>query len=157
MRLSQSTRVEAPREASGAPRKRFIREIRRRSLWQVLGIYLLASWAVLGGVDTLGDVLGLPDWFPPFALALLIVGLPVVLAIAFIQEGGRGHYKEYAEADRSGPENEPVDQTVPSRLFTWHNALLGGLGALALVGDTKSSTPGRSRPGVVPELRQSAR
>ena len=72
---------------SEGPLRRFIREIHRRSLWQVLGIYLLASWAVLGGVDTLGGALGLPDWFMPVALALLVVGLPIVLATAFVQEG----------------------------------------------------------------------
>ena len=34
--------------------RQLIREIHRRSLWQVLGIYLVASWAVLQVVDTLG-------------------------------------------------------------------------------------------------------
>jgi hypothetical protein len=64
------------------PIKRFIRESRRRSLWQVLGIYVLASWAVLGGLDTLDGVLGMQDWFLPVALALLVVGLPLVPATA---------------------------------------------------------------------------
>ena len=53
---------------SDNPLKRLIREIHRRSLWQVLGIYLVASWAVLSVVDTLGGALNLPDWFPAFAL-----------------------------------------------------------------------------------------
>ncbi len=114
--------------------KRFFRELHRRSLWQVLGIYLLASWAVLGGADTLGGALGLPDWFVPVALALLIVGLPVVLAIAFIQERGAGH-KEDADADPSGAESEPAaDQTILSRSSTWDKALLGALGTIALAG-----------------------
>ncbi len=78
-------------DSSENPLKRLIAEIHRRSLWQVLGIYAVASWAVLGGVSTLGDALGLPDWFPRFALGLLIVGLPIVLAAAFVQEGGPGH------------------------------------------------------------------
>ncbi len=65
--------------------RQLIHEIHRRSLWQVLGIYLLASWAVLGGIGTLSDVLVLPEWFSPLALALLIVGLLVVLATAFVQ------------------------------------------------------------------------
>ena len=54
---------------SDGPLKRLIREIHRRSIWQVLGVYLLASWAVLGGVGTLMDTLNLPEWFPPLALA----------------------------------------------------------------------------------------
>lgn len=101
--------------------KRFIREIHRRSLWQVLGIYVVASWAVLQVVDTLGGALNLPDWFPSFALALLIVGLPVVLATAFVQEGGPGHADEKHEG-------------AEATFFTWRNALGGGVLALALWG-----------------------
>ena len=51
---------------SDGPLKRFIHEIHRRSLWQVLGIYLVASWAVLQVVDTLmvrfGCRSGLSRW-----------------------------------------------------------------------------------------------
>ena len=34
---------------------RLIHEIHRRSLWQVLGIYAVASWVVLQVVDVLAD------------------------------------------------------------------------------------------------------
>ena len=43
-----------------------------------------AARPILSVVDTLGGALNLPDWFPSAALALLIVGLPIVLATAFI-------------------------------------------------------------------------
>ena len=68
--------------------RQLVHEIHRRSLWQVLSIYVVASWGVLSLVDTLGGALGLPEWFPAFALALLIVGLPIVLATAFVHERG---------------------------------------------------------------------
>jgi len=45
----------------------------------MLGIYAVASWAVLQVVDTLGGALNLPDWFPSLALALLIAGFPSCL------------------------------------------------------------------------------
>ena len=77
---------------SANPLKRLISEIHRRSLWQVLGIYLAGSWGVLQVVDTLVGTLGLPDWFPPLALALLLVGLPIVLATAFVGERGPGQH-----------------------------------------------------------------
>ena len=107
--------------------RQLIREVHRRSLWQVLGIYLVASWAVLSVVDTLGGALNLPDWFPSVALALLVVGLPIVLATAFIQEGvvGRGA-KEVAVAGPVAPH--------ASGLFTWRNAFGGGVLAFALLG-----------------------
>ena len=62
--------------------KRLIHEIHRRSLWQVLGIYLLASWVVFQVVQTLTEGLGQPDWVPPFAFVLLLIGLPIVMATA---------------------------------------------------------------------------
>ena len=70
--------------------KNVLREIHRRSLWQVLGIYLAASWIVLQIVETLGGTIGLPEWFGAVAFGLLLVGLPVVLATAYPQGGVRG-------------------------------------------------------------------
>ena len=59
-----------------------IQEIHRRSLWQVLGIYLGGAWVALQGIEALVSVLGLPEWVPAFALVVLILGLPIVLATA---------------------------------------------------------------------------
>ena len=112
--------------------RQLIREIHRRSLWQVLGIYAVASWAVLSVVDTLGGALNLPDWFPALALALLIIGLPIVLATAFVQEG-IGGADGAATADPTGSAAEPSPSGAVT-LFTWKNAFLGGVGAFAVVG-----------------------
>ena len=111
--------------------RQLIHDVHRRSLWQVLGIYVVASWAVLGGIGTLGDVLALPEWFSPLALALLIVGLPIVLATAFVQEGGPGRESEDEEVVAP-----PVDAPSggASSLFTWRNAFGGGVLAFALLG-----------------------
>lgn len=46
----------------------------------------MGSWIALQVVDVLKDNMGLPDWVFPFAVVLLILGLPVVLATAIIQE-----------------------------------------------------------------------
>ncbi len=114
---------------SDGPFKRFVREIHRRSLWQVLGIYLVTSWAVLSAVDTLGGALNLPEWFPSVASALLVVGLPIVLATAFLQEGGPGH--DMGDVGVAGPTAPP---SGTSFLFTWRNAFGGGVLAFALLG-----------------------
>ena len=113
---------------SDNPLKRLIGEIHRRSLWQVLGIYVVASWAVLQVVDTLGGALRLPDWIEPMALVLLIIGLPIVLATAFVQEGGpRREAKDAATPTGDAPAGAPG-------LFTWRNAFGGGVLAFALLG-----------------------
>jgi hypothetical protein len=67
--------------------RQLIREIHRRSLWQVLGIYLVASWAVLEAVEGVSATAGLPDWLAPLALVLLLVGIPIVMATAVVQQG----------------------------------------------------------------------
>ncbi|MGD8322624.1 MAG: hypothetical protein PVJ02_19390, partial [Gemmatimonadota bacterium] len=72
------------------PLKQLIQEIHRRSLWQVLGIFLAASWGVIEAVDLLTQQVGLPDWTPTMALVLLLIGLPIVLATAVVQEGMPG-------------------------------------------------------------------
>ncbi len=131
--------------------KALIREIHRRSLWQVLGIYLAASWIVLQVIDVLGNNFGLPEWVPPFALVLLLLGLPVVLATAFIQEGVANLAEPVGSSGPAdvSPSNElsSVSESQSAqgatarprrgahhRLFTWRNAILGGAAAFTLLG-----------------------
>ncbi len=115
--------ARAPAGAMG-----LLREIHRRSLWQILGIYVVGSWLVLQAVDTLAGALNLPGWAPALALFLLIVGLPVVLATAFAQVGPTGSKALHAEAV------EPKVQGARHGLLTWRNAILGGVGAVLLWG-----------------------
>ncbi len=110
--------------------KQLIRELHRRTLWQVLGIYVAGGWVVLQLVDTLAGALNLPEWAPPLALFLLIIGLPIVLATAFVQEGIGPRRAEGSEAAApSGEAERPA-----RRLLTWRNAIGGGTVAFALWG-----------------------
>ncbi|NIQ55043.1 MAG: hypothetical protein GWN71_17120, partial [Gammaproteobacteria bacterium] len=114
-------------------------------------------------METLTESAGLPDWVPPGALVLLLIGLPIVLATAVVQEGvggSRGSVEAGPDAtgdpiegaNLSGPaeaEPSPAAQnlsagtgaldrpsTRPSathRLFTWRNAILGGVLAFTLL------------------------
>jgi len=116
--------------------KKLVHEIHRRSLWQVLGIYLVASWLVLQVVDTLSGALRLPDWASPMALVLLIVGLPIVLATAFVQVGSSAEGDE----EEAAGETASAERTsrapagfAASHLLTWRNAITGGVGAFLLL------------------------
>jgi tetratricopeptide (TPR) repeat protein/TolB-like protein len=115
--------------------KQLIHEIHRRSLWQVLGIYVVGGWIALQIVDTMAGALKLPDWAAPIALVLLIIGLPIVLATAFVQEGMGSRATGEVETTSGGT---PIPSDVPDegarhRLFTWRNAILGGVVAFALL------------------------
>jgi TolB-like protein len=120
------------------PLRNLIREIHRRSLWQVLAIYIVGGWVAFEVVQTLTEGLGLPEWFPSFAIVLLIIGLPIVLATAFVQEGVPDSLS--ADSGSSRTDDHPMDTLAkPSgahshRVFTWRNALVGGVGGLALWG-----------------------
>ena len=117
--------------------KKLIHEIHRRSLWQVLGIYAVGAWVALQVVDVLAQNFGLPEWFPAFALALLVIGLPIVLATAVVQEGVRGGEPP---VEPTGDHASSVSVAAPAvessgrNLLTWKNAVLGGVGAFALWG-----------------------
>jgi len=116
--------------------KKLIQEIHRRSLWQVLGIYAVGAWVALQVVDVLGQNFGLPEWFPAFALALIVIGLPIVLATAVVQEGTHGPEAsgEPVGGGQESPSATPPVRSSDSTIFTWKNAILGGVGAFALWG-----------------------
>jgi hypothetical protein len=119
--------------------KRLIHEIHRRSIWQVMSVYALGGWFAFEIVQSLTEGLGLPDWFPALAFVLLIIGFPMVLATAIVQEGipsselpapPQGAPPQVAPADDGPDEGDgPLD-----RLFSWRNALGGGVLAFALWG-----------------------
>jgi serine/threonine-protein kinase len=126
--------------------KQLIHEIHRRSVWQVLGIYLVGGWLVLQVVDTLAGALNLPPWAASLALFLLIIGLPIVVATAVIQQGVRGGEPPPGGPDTASAAVEPPEEDGTNAtqawqaslsegsLLTWRRALLGGVGALALWG-----------------------
>ncbi len=141
--------------------KHLIAEIHRLSLWKVVGLYLAASWVAYQVVLGLTDGVGLPDWVPGAALALLVVGLPIVLATAVVQDspppGPLAAAPDPAGAatpdaspapgaaaeDRSARDPAPAiaDATAgaaapPSlrRLLTWRRSILGGVLAFAALG-----------------------
>ena len=95
--------------------KELVLEAHRRSLWQVLGLYVAASWIVLQVVEVLTTSIGLPDWVPGFAVVLLLIGLPIVLATAFVQErpatSGQGGE---SPAARPSPPGAPASATAPT-------------------------------------------
>jgi len=143
-----------------------VREIHSRSLWQVLAVYLAGSWVALQVVDALTRTAGLPDWVPPGALALLVIGLPIVLGTAIVQEGvapsGEAPRKPESSAENAhGPAtlSPEATQKAPSpspgptflqRHLTWKRALLGGVAAFALLGFAVTAYFGMRLAGVGP-------
>lgn len=158
---------------------KIVQEAHRRSLWQVLGIYLVGSWIGYEVIHGLTEGLGLPDWVPGFAVVLFIIGLPIVMATAFIQEGLPGPQRrpdpaldqltlvgDFPDEHAATPSGENAASNrraeggrqsprqpqgpVPHMLFTWQRAILGGIVAFLLLGITASSYVGMRQAGIGP-------
>jgi len=123
--------------------RKILREVHRRSVWQVVGIYLAGSWGGVEFVDFATRFGGLPGWTPTLAFALLLAGLPIVTATAFVQKGFpalRGEYRDEVDPNElegltpgqvhRDPRTHPL---YGERIFTWRNAILGGVGGAALL------------------------
>ncbi len=100
----------------------------------MLGIYLLGSWFVYEVVQGLTQGLGLPEWFPALAVVLLLIGLPIVVATAFVQQGAPGRAPPPVSITAMDELYPVAGPTVSSRIFTWNKAIMGGVGAFALLG-----------------------
>lgn len=112
-----------------SPIKRMIAEIHERSIWQILLVYLGAGWLTLQIVDQLVQQYLLPAWVYRGAFALILAGLPIVVATAVV-ERGVSFWKSQRET--TAAESDRV-VALRRRFFTWRNAILGGVGAFALL------------------------
>ena len=118
---------------------RFVRELNRRSLWQALAVYIGASFAALEAVDMLIERVGLPGWFFPAALCLLLVGLPIVLLTASAQsfraeKPSHGGQDGQSLAASAAGEASGEDRRSLRDILTWRKAIGGGIVAFALWG-----------------------
>jgi hypothetical protein len=119
--------------------RQLLSEVHRRFLWQAFAIYIVVAiiaYHVSGHIATSRN---LPGWFVDVSLVLLIIGLPIVLITAAVQEGipspGRSDPSLSIDldsaSDRSSPTAAPPRAGL-ARLFTWRNAIMGGVAAFTL-------------------------
>ena len=112
------------------PVRRLTDGMRERTLWQVLGLYAAVSWVGLQVVDIFANNFNLPGSFPTVALALLIIGLPIILATYFVQR--RSSASE--ESGDGTTDTEEGANAAVRRWLTWRNALAAGVLAFAAWG-----------------------
>jgi serine/threonine protein kinase len=63
--------------------RRFFAELKRRRVVRVTGIYVIVSVAVVGAADDFFGALRLPEWTLTLVAALALLGLPVVIGLAW--------------------------------------------------------------------------
>jgi tetratricopeptide (TPR) repeat protein len=112
--------------------------VRRARIVQVLAVYLGASWGVLQIADTLTEALALPAWVSPVAIILLLVGLVIIVATAWVQSLPATTAAEVAgdlPTDWEIAPSAAVESLKRGRLphLTWGRVILGGIVSLSLL------------------------
>lgn len=118
--------------------KYLLYEIHRRFLWQAFAIYIVIAIIAFHVSMYIAETRNLPGWFTDLSLILLIIGLPVVLTTAAVQEGipspGRSDPTIKAELAGQGSDSQSAAprRTGIARIFTWRNTIMGGVAAFTL-------------------------
>lgn len=129
--------------------------LRQARVVQVLIVYLGASWGVLQIADTLTEALSLPEWVAPVTIILLLAGLVIILATAWVQALPSTTAAEEAGEIPTDWEIAPgaaVESLKQGKLphLTWGRAILGGIVALSLLfGGTGLWVTMTGSPGVL--------
>jgi len=122
-----------------------IRELHRRSVWQVLAVYAVVGWILLLLAEMVEGLLGFPPWFGPASTVVVLLGFPVLLATTLIQGGFKkedlfssGFRDSASGGDDSlsswrSLEREPFREALRS-LFSWRNAVAGGIIMIVVLG-----------------------
>lgn len=121
-----------------APRGDVWTRVKRSRLLQILLVYVGVSWLLLQTTGLFIESFGLPDWAMPAAVLLLVIGLVVIGATAWVQshpltrararagELPRAHALDVGELTRSVRRGE-----MPH--LTWGRAAVGGVFAFSLL------------------------
>jgi TolB-like protein/Tfp pilus assembly protein PilF len=66
--------------------KHFLRELQRRKVIRVAGVYAVAAWGVFTVADKILETLQAPPWMSTVGLFMLVLGFPVALVLAWMFE-----------------------------------------------------------------------
>ncbi|KPK77470.1 MAG: hypothetical protein AMS25_16885 [Gemmatimonas sp. SM23_52] len=103
----------------------------------MLLIYVGGALVAYQAVQALTEGLGLPQWFPGLAVVLFVIGLPFVVATAFVRETGAPPVPPSEREAEAVVGEEAATSALPAGRrpqITWRNAGLSFVVALAVWG-----------------------
>lgn len=84
-----------------------LNELNRRKVFRVGATYLVAAWLMVQVAWTVTEILSLPDWPAITILALVAIGFPIALAIAWFYEFTADGVKKTEVVDATGHVRQP--------------------------------------------------
>src|SRR5215475_8802385 len=67
-------------------KRSFFAELKRRNVYKVAVAYIVAGWALSQGIAQVLPVFDVPNWIIRLIVLLIIIGLPIALALAWMFE-----------------------------------------------------------------------
>ena len=110
-----------------------IKEIRKRSVWQVIGIYLVAGWGAFEAITSLTKTAGLPEWFPAGSLAVLILFLPVVIAVSLLRDSNEERPLVTSKTIDTNDNNKSDIEINLDKSINWKPAFFTGAGIMIML------------------------
>ncbi len=94
---------------SDSKMSQFIQELRNRRVFRVATVYLGSGFVVLEAADMILPRLGLPDWTVTFIMALLGLGFPIAMGLAWtFQFTPEGLKRSPKTGEKQSPEAKPL-------------------------------------------------
>src|ERR1041384_5239728 len=90
----------------------FFAELKRRNVYKVAVAYLVVGWLLIQVATQVFPFLEIPNWVVRLVIALVAIGFPIALIIAWAFELTPQGLKRTEEADRTVPTHQP-------RKLTW--------------------------------------
>jgi adenylate cyclase len=95
---------------------KLITELRKRNVFKIAVVYLIAAWAVMQVADIMFPALDLPAWSVKLVAALLIIGFPACLIMAWVFEvtpdGLRRERRRNFRSPRQPETDLPHDKSI---------------------------------------------
>jgi class 3 adenylate cyclase/tetratricopeptide (TPR) repeat protein len=129
-----ATWAPIPVDTSAPARDGVLAKLGGAALPIVVFLYLVAAWIVVQLTGSLIESFGLPDWLAPVALGLLLVGLVIVSATAWVQTRprARGAHAPGAWDLALGDAGRSLARGRLPHL-TWSRTIAGGVFAFSLL------------------------
>ncbi len=104
----------------------FFAELKRRNVYKVAVAYAVAGWALAQGIAQVFPVFDIPNWVVRWIVLLIIIGLPIALALAWMFELTPQGIKRTETADA-------MPGTARQKKHTWiYVVVIGGVLSIGL-------------------------
>jgi adenylate cyclase len=135
--------------------RRIIRELQRRHVSRVAGVYAVAGWAFIQVTATVAPLLDAPEWLPRTAVIVTLVGFPLAIILAWVFDWTPQGIERTGEAspDDPAPVRAPRSAYARSLGFFGIGILVALIAFAAISGarnDTNSDAEGVRSIAVLP-------